>query len=109
MIDRIAGKFDLHPERLIADTAYGSAPMLDWLVQKRGIAPHIPVIDKSGRKDGTFERSDFTYDADDDSYTCPGGKKLRQFRRAYKTPRSGVDKEGIMRYALKKLIAIRVD
>ena len=102
MIDRIGQSFNLHPERLIADTAYGSAPMLDWLVQGRGIAPHIPVIDKSGRKDGTFERSDFSYDVDDDAYTCPGGKKLRQFRRTYKVPRSGVDKEGIMRYRAKK-------
>lgn len=102
MIDRIANGFNLHPERLIADTAYGSAPMLDWLVQKRGIAPHIPVIDKSGRKDGTFERSDFTYDPDDDAYTCPGGKKLRQFRRTYKVPRSGANKDGIMRYRARK-------
>lgn len=102
MIDRIGNTFNLHPERLIADTAYGSAPMLDWLVEGRGIAPHIPVIDKSGRKDGTFERADFTYDAEDDAYTCPGGKKLRQFRRTYKVPRSGVDKEGIMRYRAKK-------
>lgn len=102
MIDRIDNTFNLHPERLIADTAYGSAPMLDWLVQGRGIAPHIPVIDKSGRKDGIFERADFTYEADDDAYTCPGGKKLRQFRRAYKIQRSGVDKEGIMRYRAKK-------
>lgn len=102
MIDRIGNTFNLHPERLIADTAYGSAPMLDWLVEGRGIAPHIPVIDKSGRKDGTFERADFTYDAEGDAYICPGGKKLRQFRRAYKVPRSGVDKEGIMRYRAKK-------
>lgn len=102
MIDRIGNTFNLHPERLIADTAYGSAPMLDWLVEGRGIAPHIPVIDKSGRKDGTFERADFTYDAEDDAYICPGGKKLRQFRRTYKVPRSGVDKEGIMRYRAKK-------
>lgn len=102
MIDRIGNTFNLHPGRLIADTAYGSAPMLDWLVEGRGIAPHIPVIDKSGRKDGTFERADFTYDAEDDAYTCPGGKKLRQFRRAYKVQRSGVDKEGIMRYRAKK-------
>ena len=76
--------------------------MLDWLAQERGIAPHIPVIDKSGRTDGTFERADFTYDADDDAYTCPGGKKLRQFRRTYKVPRTGVDKEGIMRYRARK-------
>ena len=102
MIDRIAKNFNLSPERLIADTAYGSAPMLDWLVNERGIAPHIPVIDKSARKDGTFERADFTYDATDDAYTCPGGKKLRQFRRVYKVPRSGVDKDGTMRYRARK-------
>jgi transposase len=102
MIDRVAKSFNLKPERLIADTAYGSAPMLDWLVQGRGIAPHIPVIDKSGRKDGTFERADFTYDADNDAYTCPGGKKLRKFRRTYKVPRSGIDKQGIMRYRARK-------
>ena len=47
---------------MAADTAYGSAEMLDWLVTKRRIEPHIPVIDKSGREDGTFARSDFTYD-----------------------------------------------
>lgn len=44
MIDRIHGAHDLMPERRIADTAYGSGPMLDWLVPKRGIAPHIPVF-----------------------------------------------------------------
>ena len=102
MIDRVAQSYNLHPERLIADTAYGSAAMLDWLVEGRGIAPHIPVIDKSGRKDGTFPHTDFTYDADEDAYTCPGGKKLRQFRRTYKVPRSGIDKQGIMRYRARK-------
>lgn len=102
MIDRVAKSYNLKPERLIADTAYGSAPMLDWLVQGRGITPHIPVIDKSGRKDGTFERADFTYDPDDDAYTCPGSKKLRKFRRTYKVPRSGVDKEGLMCYRARK-------
>ncbi len=102
MIDRVAQSYNLHPERLIADTAYGSAAMLDWLVEGRGIAPHIPVIDKSGRKDGTFQRAQFTYDADEDAYTCPGGKKLRQFRRTYAVPRSGVDKQGIMRYRARK-------
>ena len=49
---RPKGTFDLHPERLIADTAYGTGPMLGWLVDRK-IAPHIPVFDKSGRSDGT--------------------------------------------------------
>lgn len=63
--------------------------MPDWLVEKRGIAPHIPVIDKSGRKDGTFERADFTFDAENNLYICPSGKELKQYRRAFTTPRSG--------------------
>jgi len=93
MIDRVQEKHDLMPERLIADTAYGSGPMLDWLVEKRGIAPHIPVIDKSGRTDGTFERADFTFDAENDLYICPNGNELKQFRRAYKTPRPSSNKD----------------
>jgi transposase len=103
MIDRVEEKHDLKPERLIADTAYGSGPMLDWLVEKRGIAPHIPVIDKSGRKDGTFERADFTYDAENDLYICPKGKDLKQYRRAYKTPRSGANKDETVRYRARKI------
>ncbi|MBG6166495.1 hypothetical protein IWQ54_006190 [Labrenzia sp. EL_195] len=70
MIDRVGDRFDLMPERLIADTAYGSGPMLDWLDKERGIAPHIPIIDKSGRKDGTYERANFTYDTANDAYIC---------------------------------------
>ena len=102
MILRTRERFGLYPEKLVADTAYGSAPMLGWLVEEEGIEPYIPVIDKSERKDGTFSRDDFTYDHDSDSYTCPGNKQLVQFRRTYKKPRSGIDKEGLMRYRASK-------
>jgi hypothetical protein len=54
--------FDLKPERPAADTAYGSAANLYWLVNEQKIAPHIPVIDKSNRSDGTLSRDDFTFD-----------------------------------------------
>lgn len=76
MIDRTADRFGLRPERLAGDTAYGSAEMLNWLVEERQIVPHIPVIDKSARRDGTFARGDFRYDQDSDTYTCPAGKAL---------------------------------
>jgi Transposase DDE domain/Transposase domain (DUF772) len=33
MIDRVEERFDLKPQRLIGDTAYGSAAMLGWLVE----------------------------------------------------------------------------
>ena len=56
MIVRTQERVGLHPDLLVADTAYGSAPMLGWLVDEQGIDPYIPVIDKSERKDGTFLR-----------------------------------------------------
>jgi transposase len=76
MIERTEERFGLKPERLAADTAYGAAAMLNWLVEEKGIAPHIPVNDKSKREDGTFSRSDFRYDPTDDVYHCPAGKTL---------------------------------
>ena len=76
MIERTRERFDLWPERLAADTGYGSAEMLAWLVHDQGIEPHIPVFDKSRRTDGTFSRSDFTYDHKSDTYRCPGGNTL---------------------------------
>jgi hypothetical protein len=76
MIERTADRFGLKPNRLAGDSAYGSAPSLDWLVETKGIAPHIPVFDKSKRDDGTFSRSDFQFDTAGNLYTCPGGKPL---------------------------------
>ena len=103
MIDRTKGTFNINPERMIADTAYGTGPLLEWLVQERGIAPHIPVIDKSGRKDGTFERADFTYDDENDAYICPSGKELKQNSRAFTKPKpDGPRKGGILRYRARK-------
>ena len=76
MIERSEECFDLYPECLAGDTAYGSAEMLGWLVEERGVEPHVPVFDKSTRRDGTFSREDFTYDHQGDVYFCPGGKIL---------------------------------
>jgi hypothetical protein len=81
MLERTEERFDIKPERLAADTAYGSAPTLHWLVNDKKIAPHIPVIDKSKRDDGTFSREDFTFDKERDIYMCPAGKTLTTTRR----------------------------
>jgi transposase len=80
MIERTEERFGLKPERLAADTAYGAASMLNWLVEEKGIAPHIPVFDRSKRDDGTFSRSDFRYDPASDVYHCPAGKTLTTTR-----------------------------
>ncbi len=102
MLDRTQERFGLWPARLAADSAYGSAENLAWLVHERGIEPHIPVFDKSQRSDGTFSRSDFSYDHARDLYTCPAGKELRPRQKAYRTERPLVDDEGMMRYRASK-------
>lgn len=76
MLERVEHRFGIRPTQLIGDTAYGTAPMLGWLVNDKQIAPHIPVFDKSGRTDGTFSVSDFTFDAIENRYQCPNGKFL---------------------------------
>jgi hypothetical protein len=102
MIDRTARRFGITPRHLAADSAYGSAANLAWLVKERQIEPHIPVLDKSSRTDGTFSRSDLVFDAERNHYTSPQGKLLVQFRRTFATPRSGITKQGARLYRSSK-------
>ena len=102
MIERTMDRFDLYPERLAGDTAYGTADMLGWLVYEHGIEPHIPVFDKSKRTDGTFSREDFHYDVDEDRYICPGDKNLRQYRQAGRLAKAKLAKDGLLRYRALK-------
>jgi hypothetical protein len=76
MVERTEERFDIKPKWLAADTAYGSGPNLNWLVKDKDIAPHIPVIDKSKREDGTFSREDFRFDKERNVYICPANKTL---------------------------------
>src|SRR5262245_59649586 len=78
MIERTEARFDIKPERLAADTAYGSGANLNWLVNDKKIAPHIPVIDKSKRDDGTFSREDFTFDQKRNVYTSRQARPSRR-------------------------------
>jgi transposase len=76
MIDRTERRLDLKPDWLTADTAYGTGKLLAWLLGK-SITPHIPVWERYPPSDGTFSRSEFTYDAEKDVYVCPNGKLLQ--------------------------------
>jgi hypothetical protein len=87
MLDRVEATFDLKPDRLVGDTAYGSGPMLGWIVNEKQIAPHIPVWDKSERDDGTFVRADFQFDAEHNRYICPAGKYLKPASRSHQKNR----------------------
>jgi hypothetical protein len=92
MIDRVEDRFGIRPKRLIGDTAYGTAEMVAWMIEKKTIEPHVPLWEKGERDDGTFRRSDFVFDATSNTLTCPGGKRLQPYRRNFGRERSGVTK-----------------
>src|ERR1700676_546446 len=75
MLERVGRRFNLRPQRLAGDTAYGAVRLLKWLVD-RNITPHVPDWDKSARADGTFSRADFVFDQDRNVYVCPAGAEL---------------------------------
>ena len=98
MLDRTSEQFGVTPSRLVADGGYGSAEMVGWLVDERGIEPHVKLMDKAERTDGTLSRSDFAFDPERNLYVCPGGKELRKYHRAFAKPRDGLTKDGTMVY-----------
>lgn len=79
--------------------------MLAWLVDEKAIEPHVPVWDKTERKDGTFSVSDFLWNEDSDEYRCPAGKgkALRHHRRPFKKQRSGITKANTLIYRASQL------
>jgi transposase len=76
MLARTKAKLGLTPQILAADAAYGSGLMLGWLTA-RGIEPHIPILDHEHQTNGFFTRADFAFDRVANTFTCPGGKPLR--------------------------------
>lgn len=102
MIGRVMNRFGLYLERLAGDSAYGVAEMVGWLVKEQSIEPHVAIVDKGEREDGTFSRSDFIYDLEKDVYICRVGKILKLRRRQVTTKPVHVDKNGMMKYRTHK-------
>lgn len=63
------------PASLSADKAYGSGPLLGWLVDWN-ITPYIPVVERGRQRDAFFTRDAFRYGRDADAYRCPADKLL---------------------------------
>jgi IS5 family transposase len=98
MIDRVQERFDLKPNRLIGDMAYGAAELLGWMVDEKQIEPHVPVWDKTQRNDDTLSSNDFHWDAQADEYRCPQGRVLRSQWRTFKNLRTHVTKANTIIY-----------
>ena len=74
MVERVKRRFGLRPQRLAGDTADGAVKLLKWLIDHK-IAPHT-LRGYSARRDGTFSRADFAFNAERNIYVCPSGKAL---------------------------------
>jgi transposase len=98
MIDRVEERFEMRPTRLIGDMAYGAAEILGWMVNDKGIEPHVPVWDKTQRKDETLSSSDFQWDEQAGEYRCPQGHALRSQWRAFKNLRTHLTKADTIIY-----------
>jgi transposase len=92
MVDRVEERFDLEPKRLIGDTAYGNAPLLNWMVAEKEIEPHIPVWEKYQRTDGSISNDAFRWDGQRDEYRCPQNHPLRREWRSFTKPRTHITK-----------------
>lgn len=98
MIDRVEERFEMKPTRLIGDMAYGAAELLGWMVDDKAIEPHVPVWDKTQRKDETLSSSDFHWDQQAGEYRCPQGHALRSQWRAFKNLRTHLTKADTIIY-----------
>jgi transposase len=90
MIDRVERRFNIKPKRLIGDMAYGSAELLAWMVNDKAIEPHVPLWDRTQRKDNTISSSEFHWSEKNKEYRCPQGKPLRSEWRAFAQKRSHI-------------------
>ena len=86
MVERVEGKFDPPPERLIGDAAYGTVPLLAWMVEEKNIEPHVPVWSKTECKEDSLTSNDFHWKPEANEYRCPAGKPLRSEWRAFTHP-----------------------
>jgi transposase len=98
MIDRVEQRFGMKPDRLVGDTAYGTGPLLEWMVEDKGIAPHVPVWDRTERKDGTLSSNEFAWNEQANEYRCPQGHALRSDWRPFTKPRDHITREGTVIY-----------
>jgi hypothetical protein len=66
-----------HRMNVVADAGYSNGAQAE-ACEARGIMPHVPVLrGRNNKGDGTlFDRSEFTYQPESDTFLCPAGQTL---------------------------------
>lgn len=101
-MDRVEFRFDLKPQRLIADTAYGTAPMLGWMVDEKAIEPHILCSTRANARMAPSSAMLSSGMRSADEYRRPAGKSMRRELRIYKIPRTHITKANAIIYRARQ-------
>jgi len=80
---RVMFRWRVRPERIIADTTYGTIENIRTLEGEEGIRAYVPLPDWE-HKTAYYGPGQFRYDAERDVYVCPQGTLLHPYRREYK-------------------------
>jgi transposase len=83
---RVIFRWGVRPERVIADTTYGTIDNIRALEGEEGIRAYVPLPDWEHQRP-YYGPAQFTYDSERDVYVCPEGTLLRPFRRSFQQER----------------------
>jgi hypothetical protein len=75
-VRRVVFRYHVHPQRLIADSRYGTVEIIRML-EENGIRAYVPLHDWE-HKTAYFGPSKFTFDTTRDIYVCPQGESLQR-------------------------------
>ena len=81
LLRRVRFRYQLHPERAVGDTTYGTIENIRAL-EDEGIRAYVPLPNVDERTP-YFGASHFTYDPERDAYCCPQGESLRRLHAKY--------------------------
>jgi len=97
-LDQIEEQYFELPEHIVADAGYGSEQNYDDILTKRKRMPlitynHYLNEQKKKYKNNPFQTSNWAYDEEKDSYTCPNEKQLTFRYNATRTDKTGFQRQ----------------
>lgn len=96
-LDQIENQFFSLPEHIVADAGYGSEQNYDDILSKRNRTPlitygHYLNEQKKKYKNDPFKTSNWAYDEESDTYTCPNQQPVRFKYHSVRTDKTGFER-----------------
>ncbi|SET78576.1 transposase, IS4 family [Oceanobacillus limi] len=97
-LNTIEEKFFELPKYIVADAGYGSEQNYEDIIENRNRTPLITYNQyrkekKKKYKNNAFHVDNWEYNADEDAFTCPNGKKVRFSHISHRTDKYGYTRE----------------